>query len=153
MAAAPLSSRSSRRSSLKSLRLKFYGYGWSEALRHKGFWKNLLRPLMCAQVGTKSTLEEKKERVRAERQIRLASIVDRYRSQIVVQPVGARILLLPTFHCWFVSAVSPSAVLEASFCPMLKEFLPVDCPNCTALAKSFTLSAGNMVVRPAANDF
>lgn len=92
--------------------------------------------------GTKSTLEEKKERVRAERQIRLASIVDRYRSQIVVQPVGARILLLPTFHCRFVSAVSPSAVLEASFCPMLKEFLPVDCPNCTALAKSFTLSAG-----------
>jgi len=84
-------------------------------------------------------LEGKALRVQAERDIRLRNIRDRFRAQFKVQPVGARLLILPTYRLRIQPNASSAASTLIEYCPVLREFLPVSCPSCRHSTRDLVL--------------
>ncbi len=83
--------------------------------------------------------EGKLERIRTERNLRLGNIQERFRAQFHVQPVGARILILPTYRCRLQPNASSKAFINIDYCPMLREFLLPTCDVCKQTSRSWAL--------------
>lgn len=105
--------------------------------------------------GRKTTAETKKnleslrtklEKIQNERDARLLAIEERYRARFSVQPIGARILILPTFHCQIrIGDVDKGAVVTIDYCPALREFFPPRCPSCHGKSWDLVLKAGDNI--------
>lgn len=89
--------------------------------------------------------DDKLERLCAERDLRLHNIMERFRAQFTVQPVGARVLLIPTYSCHFKPQQQSSLGLRVPYCPVLREFLPPPCDHCHQPTRDLTLSASGYV--------
>lgn len=103
---------------------------------------------------TKKLLESltaKMDKVRTEREARLSAIEERYLAKFSVQPIGARILILPTFHCQIrIGDVQKSSSVGSStatvdYCPVLREFFPPRCPNCHDRSWDVVLKGGVVI--------
>lgn len=84
-------------------------------------------------------LKTKKEAVRTERDIRLKNILERFRAQFRIQPVGGRILILPTYQCTLKPNATSRASIRIPYCPVLREFLLPLCPSCRQTSRDMTL--------------
>lgn len=92
-------------------------------------------------------LELKIERVRMERDVRIGNIRERFRAQFRIQPVGARILILPTYRCTLKPTNSSEASISIDYCPVLREFLLPLCPACDQTSRDMVLK-GNQYLCP-----
>ncbi|MBI3533928.1 MAG: hypothetical protein HY072_00355 [Deltaproteobacteria bacterium] len=86
-------------------------------------------------------LETKLERVRAERNIRLGNIQERFRAQFRIAPVGGRILILPTYRCRLQPNALSEAFINVDYCPVLREFLLPTCTACQQPSRDWILKS------------